>query len=326
MKTRLSRRLFACIGLVLLAPGALAQRTPIPLPIEYPNASNTGHLGGGCPGWAAEHVVDGALRITEPGVYEKYLVNGYVLVQADDVTIRCSHVEGTNAADGPSFILNCLNGRCSQNLRLEWVTISKGTRTTTNQDISALGDANYYALRVKIDNVSEGFRAGAIDEAHTGSGPIIIVNSFARVRYPDVCNLNTPDGINNWHGDGLQGYFGGGVTIRNVTLDLVNSPSCGGTSPFFWPSGQGNIGTVDIVKLLVVSTGQRPKPFFSFRLGTPANRVQTLMIGRTSYLQGPIDVKCSVAAFWSAQKVTINSAYQPTALGAVVPCDTEEGD
>ncbi len=51
------------------------------------------------------------------------------------------------------------------------------------------------------------------------------------------------------------------MTLRNTTLDL-DITGCGGTAPFFYPSGQDNT-SVDIDGLLVKGGGA------PFRLGTP---------------------------------------------------------
>ena len=98
-----------------------------------------------------------------------------------------------------------------------------------------------------------------------GCGPVKIVNTFVRVVPPDVCN--------DWHGDGIQGYDGPALTVRNVTLILVETGGCGGTAPFFYPHSQGNT-RADIDRLLVVGGG------YAFRLGTPGT-VSGLKIVRT---------------------------------------------
>lgn len=129
--------------------------------------------------------------------------------------------------------------------------------------------------------------------------------------------LTPPTVCNDWHGDGIQGYDGGALTVRNTTLEMVETGGCGGTAPFFYPAGQGNVSaTVD--RLLVRGGG------FPFRLGMPGS-ITGLKIVDRSWGYSPIDVKCSVVSPWQADIVAIDANYQPTATVRVQPCSTETG-
>jgi hypothetical protein len=119
----------------------------------------------------------------------------------------------------------------------------------------------------------------------------------------------------DWHGDGIQGYDGGAVTVRNVTIDFQERGGCGGTAPFFYPRNQGNT-SVDIDRLLVKGGG------FSFRLGQPGTVRNLKIVQDWGY--GPIDVRCSVVSVWSAHIVTVNSNWQPTDVRTQT-CNTESG-
>ncbi len=81
----------------------------------------------------------------------------------------------------------------------------------------AISYGGYTARKVEITGRSEGFRV-------SGCGPVTIEDSFAKI-VPSV-----PCG--DWHGDGIQGYFGEGLAVHNLTIDM-RTTGCGGTSPFF---------------------------------------------------------------------------------------------
>jgi hypothetical protein len=291
----------AITGSLAISPvaGGAAAQAASPAATSWPNPDNTGVPAG----WTPQTTIDGEWRITAPGVYEDVLVNGVVLVQADDVTLRRVKVQN-------GIISNDFNGKCTQNLRLEQVTVTSAPdQTTTDQDPYAIGVANYTAYKVKIDGYPEGFRVGSANDAQEGCGSVVIEHSFVRATPPDRCV--------EWHGDGIQGYFGGPLIVRNVTLDLANISTCGGTAAFFYPQGQGNT-SVDIDGLLV-KDGSWP-----FRLGMPG-RVRGLRIVEGIWGYGPIDVRCSVVSDWEAQRVLITPDYQVVAAVADQPCDTEGG-
>ena len=108
----------------------------------------------------------------------------------------------------------------------------------------------------------------------------------------------------DWHGDGIQGYFGLGVAVHNVTIDM-RTTGCGGTSPFFYDGlpHNGNKGPVIVDRLLVMGQG------FPFRLGVPGS-VSGLNIVDGSWQYGPIDVDCSAVSNWNADIVQITSKYK----------------
>ena len=123
--------------------------------------------------------------------------------------------------------------------------------------------------------------------------PVRIEDSFAKISIYD-CNAM------DWHSDGIQGYDGNALTVRNLTIDF--NEASGGTAPFFYPHSQGNV-RADVDRLLVMGGG------YSFRLGTPGT-VRNLKIVDESWGYGPIDVKCSALSAWDASLVTITSNYQ----------------
>ena len=91
--------------------------------------------------------------------------------------------------------------------------------------------------------------------------------------------------------------------MHNVTIDFVED-LCGGTAPFFVPSGQGNT-SAEVNGLLVKGGGA------SFRMGVPGS-VRGLKIVDRSWYYSAVDVKCSALSFWEAQRVTIDANYKVT--------------
>jgi hypothetical protein len=152
---------------------------------------------------------------------------------------------------------------------------------------------------VKIDGLSEGFRVGG---SSNGCGEVRIEDSFARIFSPDTCN--------DWHGDGVQGYDGAKLIIRNVTLDMVERAGCGGTAPFFYPAKQGNT-SVDIDRLLVKGGG------YSFRNGMPGP-VRNLWVVEKSWGYGPVEHGGTCP--WDARLVTVDSQYRVLSTGAAIRC------
>ena len=264
---------------------------------SQPNPSNTGVPAG----WAPTQTRTTDLRVTTAGavVEDVRLVNADLVVDAPNVTVRRVEIQGGVIDNAPGT--TCRNG-----LVLEDVSIIRSPGQVTTGDTATIRVGGYMARRVKIDGLPEGFRVGG--KGSYNCGPVTVQDSFARVRYPDHCG--------DWHGDGLQGYDGAAVIVRNSTLDLVESGSCGGTAPFFYPSGQGN-KSVDVDGLLVKGGG------FAFREGMPGT-VKGLKIVDGSWGYGPIDVKCSAVTSWQANIVTVTADYQPTAVRAQ-PCNTEGG-
>jgi hypothetical protein len=115
----------------------------------------------------------------------------------------------------------------------------------------------------------------------------------------------------DWHGDGLQGYAGPELVIRNVTLELVETGGCGGTAPFFYPADQGNTSAT-INGLLVIGGG------YSFRMGTPGS-VSGLKVANGEWYYGTHEVNCSLLSNWEAQVVNVDSAYNISPV-RTLPC------
>ena len=245
--------------------------------------------------WTPTRTVTGDLTIDEPGavVEDVRVTDGSIIVAAPDVTLRRVEVLG-------GTIGNWVGPTCSAGLRIERSTVARAPGELTSGADSAISTGSYTAVRVKIDGLPEGFRVGGQPE---GCGPVVIRDSYVKVTAPDICG--------DWHGDGLQGWEGPALTVRNTRMILEEREDCGGTAPFFYPD-QGNT-SVDIDGLLVQGGG------YPFRLGTPGV-VRNLKI-LTGFYYGPIDVKCSLLQEWDAEVVELDADEQPVRLRDQ-PCNT----
>lgn len=262
---------------------------------EFPNDKTTGVS----KRWQPTQTYNG-LRITKSGyILEDARINGNLVIDADNVTVRRVEVLG-----------GVINTRCRKGVVLQRVTVARAPGQTTRwSDEPAVGPGGYQANRVKIYDLPEGFR---VSGASSGCGKTVIKNSFVLVTAPDVC------GNDQWHGDGIQGYDGPPVVVRNTTIDYRLRSGCGGTAPFFYPHSQGN-KRANIDGLLVMGGG------YSFRLGMPAT-VRGLRIKQGSWKFGPIDVRCSAVKEWEAQIVAVDTNYQPTTVVQKLPCNTNGGN
>lgn len=266
------------------APTTPAPTTPAPTtstPITgFPTEANTGVPAG----WSPTRSITGDYTVTTEGAVVENLriTNGVLYVRARNVTIR--NVELVGARIVNDYARVCYNG-----LRIENTTILRGNSTS---DMPVVESGGYTAIRVKVKGTAEGFRAG---ERTSGCGPVVIQDSWIRVDPPTGCSNS-----DSWHGDGLQGYQGPEVTIKNTYIALTKGNNCLGTSPLFYPN-QGNTRlTVDNV--LLYGGG------YSFRSGTPGS-VKGLKVISGSYQWGPVDVEDCRQLTWGAgnEVVALNS-------------------
>lgn len=276
---------------------ATASATPSPTstPTSATGRFPTADTAGLPAGWRPTKQVTGDYWIRTAGavVEDLEVTNGTIFVAARNVTLRRISAVG-------SRINNDVNGTCNTGLVVEDSDITRGAGRTADTDPPAVGPGGYTVRNVRIDGVPEGLRAGGKDLC----GGISVADSFVRVTSPDVCN--------DWHGDGLQGYDGGRVTVRNTSIVLDEINNCYGTAPFFYPAGQGNTGPVDVDGLLVSGGG------YSFRLGMTGT-VKNLDIVDGAWGYAPFDVDCSLVTQWQAAAVRLDSAGQPVVVRSL-PC------
>jgi hypothetical protein len=262
----------------------------------FPNPQTAGTP----PGWTPATTTSNSITVDTPGavIQDVRLTNGAdITVEAPNVTIRRVELQGGFIDNDTS---NCANG-----LLIEDATLSPGAGQNERGQEGAISYGGYTARGVEITGRSEGFRVSSAGEC----GPVTIEDSFVKIVPPDPCG--------DWHGDGIQSWYGDALTVRNVTIDMRTS-GCTGTAPFFRPAGQGNQGAATIDGLLVMGQG------YPFRLGT-AGTVSGLRIVDESWIFAPVDVDCSLLSTWEAKSVTIDANYQVTSTGGDIACSGTGG-
>lgn len=234
------------------------------------------------------------MRTAGAVVSDLRITDGSIIIQAPNVTLN--RIQGVGA-----FVVNGTGAVCNLNLLVENSTfVPNGP--TTDSDPPVIGVGGYEARNIVIDGAPEGLRVGGSD---IKCGPVTVTDSFIRVKSPDVCS--------DWHGDGIQGYGGNKVTVRNTTILMQVTGNCNGTAPFFYPKDQGNT-SVEIDGLLVGGDSGYP-----FRNGMPGS-VRNLNVISGSWAYGPVDVNCSALTLFQAQIVTLDAAGQPVSTGKAIEC------
>jgi hypothetical protein len=266
---------------------------PAPGPSVPPTPTNVGVPAG----WVPAQTRSGDLTVSTPGavVQDILFTRGNLVINAPNVTVRRVKMQGGRISNWQA---SCQNGLVVQDSTFEAPAGQVRSPSSDTEGVTGVG--GYTAQRVLIWNRGEGFRTGG---KNGGCGPVRIEDSFARVNSPSACG--------DWHGDGLQGYDGPALSLRNVTIELVED-LCGGTAPFFVPANQGNT-TADIDGLIVKGGG------YSFRDGVPGS-VRGLKIVDRGWTYGPVDVKCSVLSAWDAQLVTIDANFNVTSVRGAQRC------
>ncbi|MEU4384389.1 hypothetical protein [Promicromonospora sp. NPDC023805] len=258
-----------------------------------PNTFPTAETAGLPAGWSPQRTHKGDLWIRTAGavVEDLRITDGVIHVAAKDVTLR--RVDAVGAK-----VVNDAGGTCGSGLVIEASRFVAGSAPTSDTDEPVIGNGGFTVRDVVIDGVPEGIRVGAEQ-----CGDVVIERTFVRITPPDTCA--------DWHGDGIQGYGGGSVTVRQTRIIMVEREGCYGTGPFFYPSGQGNT-SLTIDGLLVEGGG------YPFRAGAPGT-VRDLQVVRGSWGYGPVDVLCSALTTWQANVVTVGEDGR-TARGPAIEC------
>ena len=269
---------------------------------NFPNESCTGTP----PGWVPTQTVTKDMNVNTPGAVIQNIrfANGSDLnVNAANVTVKDVEFQGGMInTSGPNTLI-------------EDSTFDRLSPETTGGE-GAVSYCGYTAIRVKMLDRSEGFRESGCDAGTLTE----IQDSFVRITPPDWCE----DGTNtDWHGDGIQGYYGTNLHVDHVTIDFHEDAKCQATSPFFYNGGSGGSpnGHAFVNNLLLKGGGE------TFRQGTPApNSVQGLKIVNNSWRYTPIDVYtsdgggCAAINPWEAKLVEVNANWQITKVDGNLPC------
>jgi hypothetical protein len=285
------------------SPAPAPAPTPGPAPApgagsdQFPNESSTGVPAGWTP--AQTRSTDMDVNTAGAVVQDIRFTNGANLnINARGVTV--SRVElrgGMINTDKPGVVI-------------QDTTIDR-LDPETNGGEGVISYCGYTAVRVAILDRNEGFRESGCD----AGTPTTIRDSFVRVTPPAGCT--------DWHGDGIQGYDGTNLHVENVTIDFHETPSCGGTSPFFYNGGSGGSpnGHAYVNRLLLKGGG------YPFRMGTPGS-VQGLKIVNGSWGYGPIDITdagCGAISPWDAQIVEADANWHITRTVRNLNCTTDRG-
>lgn len=259
-------------------------------------------------GWQPKRVVHDSLVIETAGavVEDVEVIGGSIEVRAPNVTVRRVRVSGGG-------IGNWWGKGCDGTLSIDRAEILGAGETQRLAGGPVIGPGSYVARNVLIDGVVEGFRVGeATAEYHRRCGPAIIADSFVRIAEPVECRGGGP--YPDWHGDGLQGYAGAGVTVIRTTIQLLGDGGkapCDGTAPFFWPA-DGN-GPARVHGLLVIGGAH-----YAFQLWT-AGEVRGLLVA-SGY--GGVEVgRCDLLSAWDAHYTAVDlQTYAVGPIGARIPC------
>jgi hypothetical protein len=255
-------------------------QAPVATAQSFPTAATTGVPAG------TSLTTVSSVNLSTPGqVLIGRLVTGDVNVSASNVVIRNSEIRGriSNSSGGSFTIEDSLVGPASGCASIE-----------------AVGYSNYTARRVRMRNVSDGFRV-------SGSN-ILIEDSFVL-----LCSQSGD------HSDGIQGYGGGtNVTVRHNTVDQRNAQDV--TSPIFFAD---NSKSATVVDNLIMGGG------YSLRIHDDYNPdigpwiITGNRIVNGSWVNGAVDTtntNCATTTWTDNRLVTIDSNYNILSLGALVNC------
>lgn len=263
------------VGVFLFTGGVPAAWAQAP----WPTAANTG-----VPAGTSLTTVSSA-SLSTGQVLDSKLVTGDVTINGSNVVIKNSEIRGrVNNSGGGSFtIQDSLVGP-----------------TSGCSNIEAVGYSNYTATRVRMRNVSDGFRV-------SGSN-VLIQDSFVL-----LCS-NTGD-----HSDGVQGYGGGtNVTIRHNTID--QRPAKDVTSPIFMADSSES---AIVQNNLLAGGGYTLRLHDDFTPDHGPWQATGNRIVSGSWNNGPVlttNTSCATTTWSDNRLVTIDSNYNILSTGALVDC------
>jgi hypothetical protein len=263
------------VGILLFiaqAPAASAQ--------TWPTAATTGVPAG------TTLTTVGSVTLSTPGqVLDSRLVTGNVTVTASNVVIKNSEILGRviNTGSGSFTIQDSLVGP-----------------TSGCAGIESVGYGNYTARRVRMRNVSDGFRV-------SGSN-ILIEDSF-------VLLCSSPGD----HSDGVQGYGGGNnVVVRHNTIDQRNASDVNAVVFF---ADNSRSATVQDNLLMGGNITLRIHDDFNPDIGPWIITGNRLVNGSWNF--GPVsttNTNCATTTWTDNRLVTIDSNYNVLSLGGTVSC------
>ncbi|HSX08295.1 MAG TPA: DUF4082 domain-containing protein [Candidatus Saccharimonadales bacterium] len=326
-------------------PPVVTGSTTCPLP-AYPSPSCTGRpasLGGTYNASGAvvttgfAKTFNGDYEATTPGeVIDNWHIVGHILVEADNITVKNSLIEGsiTNEIGGKGF----LGSLVVQDTSI--VNSPQGINTGNGEICDSepgIGQTNWTAARVYIDHHVTGTQT-----SHTGN--ITLRDSFVKVcgLSPEYTGANSPvhspDGS---HSDPFQGYCpeAPSITCDNITLDhttfddlvrpIVSHKNGQSyldttqyvTGPIFTNLGPGNGYGENTVVTNNLLLGGAYSMYTGWRAG-PAMIITGNRVVDHSWVYGYGDQSgsCSNIKWSDNTSVTVDSAYNVTGTVQAYPC------
>lgn len=212
-------------------PSPTATPTPTPIPTTTPSSCEfpkfvTSSCTGTPVGWQPTTTINGSYTTKTNGqIIDGWLITGSLSIRNSNVVIRNSEIRGT--------IYNQVNNQSFNGITITDTTVGPVTGVA-NVGTGAIGVCGYTATRVKIRNVTEGFRAGGYGNSGRTCGPVTIQDSYIKLV------AGAPDA----HGDGVQELDGmpTGVTLIHNTIDTDDMGDRANAAIFLGANGYG--GTV----------------------------------------------------------------------------------
>jgi hypothetical protein len=292
-------------------PGHKPRPTPTPTPEpappgteDYPDAASTGTPAGWTP--SAVHTTDVTIRTAGAVVQDIQIDNANLYLLAPNITVRRVRMRG-------GIIYNATGSTCQgQGAMVEDSDFRPPPgMTEPARDHFHMAHGGYTLRNVDYGPLGDGPRVSYRPE---GCGPVTILDSYIKVYTPaQYCDK---PGVDGWHTDGIQGWYGAGLTIRNTVLDAgPGGLPCPPSRAFFYPGQQGNTGPVTIDRLLA-SGGA-----ITFDLTQGPATVSGLRLEDRSWTYYPVRADCSQISAWGAKVVTISRPdYRVTGTVRDLPC------
>ena len=186
-----------------LKPVAAAAPAPAPAPTPAPTPTVAGPstAGFGVPSGTALTVVNGNMTITKAGtIVSNVDLRGYLLIQADNVTVKNSVIRGGAAATKSDALIQAWWK--AKNLKVVNTTLKATNRSL---HIDGLSGSNYTAEGLDI--------SGVVDATKVIGGNVTIRNSWFHDPIHSASDPNQPDG--KTHDDGIQIEGGTNILIEN---------------------------------------------------------------------------------------------------------------
>lgn len=216
MTSRCSPLALAMIGVALCTTAPVASyAADVLIPTKSPDATTTGTKRN-----AKLKIINGDLIITrDNSVYDGVDVRGFVIVQAQNVTIKNSIIRGGRATTQQGLI-NAVDAKV-KNLRIENNYLIP---TYPSIWVEGIRGHHYTAIGNDIKNVVDGFSVLNTSKTKPELNVVIAKNYVHALAYFSPCSYQKD---NRTHNDGIQIHGGTGVKIVGNAIRVFASQSAG---------------------------------------------------------------------------------------------------